>query len=271
MTDPSKGVDHTPNIWSYTYRIRSHEVEPGDQLSLPTLFHLMQDGASSHAKALGLSVKRLMLDGYTWVLSRLILNILSPLPKWEEQISIQTWPSGNQGPFALRDFLFKNSAGQTVATALSGWLIISTDTRKPQRIGPFVEILRPIAGKHVVSQKLTKILPLERIDYERRFNVRRRDLDINQHVNNVCYMDWLIEALPDSMVRQMALKSIALNFLGEAKQDDQVISAAQLNAAEAKRDKIAASEERLLHRIFRSGDEQELFRAQSIWVKRSCL
>lgn len=265
MADCLKRSEDSPNIWSYTYRIRSHEVEPGGQLALPALFHLMQDSASSHAKVLGLSVRQLMLDGYTWVLSRLILNIYHPLPKWEDQISVQTWPSGSQGPFALRDILFKDSSGKIVAAALTGWLVISTESRKLQRIGPFNELLRPITGNHVLSQKLIKVLPLKRIDHQRRFNVRRRDLDINQHVNNVCYMDWLLETMPDTIVHQTALQSISINFLGEAKQNDQVISTAEVMGTGDRETQLDSSGPEILHHIFRQSDQQELFRAKSVW------
>lgn len=263
MTAAIKKYHHEPNIWSHTYRIRSHEVEPGGRLSLPTLFHLMQDGASSHAKALGLSVSELMTTGYTWVLSRLVLNILAPLPEWEDQIDIQTWPSGNKGPFALRDIIFKNKSGQTIAAALSGWLVISTDTRKPQRIGAYSKMLRPMEGHHVLSQNLEKVPALNRIDHERQFSVRRRDLDINQHVNNVCYMDWLLETLPDAIIQQMQLKTIVLNFMGEAGQNDQVTSTVEANIKESGGEDAA-----FLHRIYRQCDQQELFKAKSVWEVR---
>ncbi len=247
------------NIWRYTYRVRSHEVEPGGQLTLPSLFHLMQDGASSHAKSLGLSVKQLMQNGYTWVLSRLNLTILAPLPQWEHQISLQTWPSGNKGPFALRNFLLLNAAGERVAAAISGWLVIDMDSRRPQRLGPYSKILRPIEGHHILAPDLNKIALSQHIDWKQRFSVRRQDLDINQHVNNVGYMAWLIETLPDEIVQQMSLQTIHLNFMGEAKRKDQVTSTVEL----IEQSELQAS---FRHQIFRDVDGQELIRAESHWT-----
>ncbi len=247
------------NIWRYTYRVRSHEVEPGGQLTLPSLFHLMQDGASSHAKSLGLSVKELMRQGYTWVLSRMILTVSAPLPQWEHQTTLHTWPSGNKGPFALRNFLFINPKGEKIAAAISGWLVIDMNRRRPQRIGPYSKILRPIEGHHILSPDLNKIALPQHIHWEQRFSVRRQDLDINQHVNNVSYLAWLMETLPDEVVRQMALQTIHLNFMGEAKRKDQVTSAVEL----IKQDEHQAY---FRHLIFRDADRQELIRAESRWI-----
>ncbi|MGD9210611.1 MAG: thioesterase [Desulfobacteraceae bacterium] len=249
------------NIWSHTYRIRSHEVTPGERLSIPAIFHFMQDGASSHAKTLGLSVDQLMQKGFTWVLSRLMLAILAPLPRWEECIKMQTWPSGNKGPFALRDFLFKNNEGRTVAVAVSGWLVIDISTRKPQRIETFNEMLHPIKGYHAISPNLDKIPPCQQSnDYQRQFAVRRRDLDVNEHVNNVSYMEWILETMPDAILSQKELKKISLNFIGEAKRNDHVLSVAEAVKTEQKSRKSV-----YLHRIVHQSDPHELLRAKSEW------
>ena len=69
------------NIWKETYGIRSYEVNAEGRLSVLTLFNLLQDAASNHADALGVSVRHLQAENLTWVLSRLHLTIdaLSPL------------------------------------------------------------------------------------------------------------------------------------------------------------------------------------------------
>jgi acyl-ACP thioesterase len=83
-----------PNIWKETYQIRSYEVDCHHRLSVLAMFNFMQEVASRHAEALGVSIQQLLSENYTWLLSRLKIKIVS-FPVWKDRIQIRTWPSGN--------------------------------------------------------------------------------------------------------------------------------------------------------------------------------
>jgi hypothetical protein len=46
-----------PNVWKETYPIRTYEVDCCNRLSILSMFNFMQDAASKHAQALGVSVR----------------------------------------------------------------------------------------------------------------------------------------------------------------------------------------------------------------------
>lgn len=48
-----------------------------------------------------------------------------------------------------------------------------------------------------------------------RFPVRPSDLDLNGHVNNLSFAQWILNASPLSMHREHALSSYEVNFLAE--------------------------------------------------------
>jgi hypothetical protein len=66
-----------PNIWQETYQIRSYEVDCHHRLSVLSIFNFMQEAASRHAEALGVSIQQLLSENYTWLLSRLKIKIES--------------------------------------------------------------------------------------------------------------------------------------------------------------------------------------------------
>jgi medium-chain acyl-[acyl-carrier-protein] hydrolase len=99
------------------------------------MFNFMQDAASKHAEALGVSVRRLLSENYTWLLARLKIKIAS-YPGINERIQLATWPSGTQQLFALRDFELRNENDQVIAAAVSAWLVIDVQRRRPVRILP---------------------------------------------------------------------------------------------------------------------------------------
>lgn len=245
-----------PNIWKETYQIRSYEVDCHHRLSILSIFHFMQEAASRHAEALGVSIQQLLSENYTWLLSRLKIKIAS-FPSWKDQIRVSTWPSGAQRLFALRDFELKKN-NQAVAAAVSAWLVLDVQKRRPVRIGPFVERLRPLEGEHILPDTLDKLPGLEFRTYEKRFVVRYRDLDINQHVNNVSFVEWLMESVPARVLNTSILAELEINFLAEAFYEDHILAACHSQD----------SQKTIFHHsLIRQQDGRELVRARTKWRK----
>jgi acyl-ACP thioesterase len=118
-----------------------------------SIFNFMQEAASSHADALGVSIQQLLSENYTWLLSRVQITMTS-YPAWTDDLTVLTWPSGMQRLFALRDFQFKDQKDSTVGAALSAWLVIDTHKRRPVRIAPFIDRLKPVEGDHILPGPL---------------------------------------------------------------------------------------------------------------------
>jgi len=235
-------------------RVRSYEVDADGYLSPVSIFNLMQNAASNHADALGISIHDLMAENRTWVLSRFVLG-MDRYPGWKDPVKVVTWPSGVEKLFALRDFELLDGAGRLLGAALSGWLILDMRTRRPLRIEPFVGRLNPIQGRHALKAALGKLPPLERAEGRVRFGVRHSDLDVNRHTNSAAYIVWALEAIPLDRKDLGRLDRLEINFLGETFSGDEVDSLCQL---------ISTDPPGCLHSIRRS-DGQEVARAVTSW------
>jgi acyl-ACP thioesterase len=254
---PAKGISYNTNVWREEYRIRSYEVDCRNRLSIQSIFAFMQEAASKHAEALGVSIHQLISENYTWLLARLKIKI-SSFPGWNDQIRVSTWPSGVQQLFALRDFEIKDVNGRSMAAALSAWLIIDLQKRRPVRITPFVERLKPIEGSHILDDRLDKLPALSDPAHEKSFAVRHSDLDINQHANNVKFVEWLIEGVADTILKTMVPVEFEIDFLAEAFHNDQILATcAPQNSGNTE----------YLHRLTRQQDGRELARAMTKWRK----
>lgn len=246
-----------PNIWKQTYQIRSYEVDCHHRLSALALFNFMQEAASRHAEALGVSIQQLLSENYTWLLSRLKIKIAS-FPLWKDEIQISTWPSGAQRLFALRDFELQDKDNQAVAAAVSAWLVLDVQKRRPVRIAPFVERLKPLEGDHILLDTLDKLPGLEFRTHEKKFVVRYRDLDINQHVNNASFVEWLVESVPVRVLNTSVLAELEINFLAEAFYEDHILAACH---------PLDSQNTSFHHSLIRHPDGQELARARTAWRK----
>jgi medium-chain acyl-[acyl-carrier-protein] hydrolase len=243
------------NVWRDTYRIRSYEVDCRNRLSILSMFSFMQESAGRHADALGVSIHQLHSENYTWLLSRLKIKIYS-YPGWNSRVRISTWPSGTRRLFALRDFELASDDDHVVAAAVSAWLVLDIQKRRPVRISPFAERLKPIEGDHILADSLDKLPGMDDCDHEKNFIVRHRDLDINQHVNNVSFVEWVLESVPPIVLKTSVPAELEINFLAEAFYEDRIRAACQA---------MDSCNTVFHHSLFRQQDGRELARARTVW------
>ena len=254
MTQPD-GYNNKENILRRSYAIRSYEVNAGGRLSIPSIFNLLQDAASSHALKLGVSVPQLLAGNYTWVLSRVFLK-MNQHPGWGDTIQVQTWPSGIQRVFALRDFDIRQD-DRTIGSCVSAWIIIDAANRRPVRPTSFTRQLNPVDREHVLDHSLGKLPVLKTPQIEKRFSVRYRDLDINQHVNNVSYIEWLLECIPGIFENNCCLSELEVNFLGEALHGNRVLARCR---------NLDEEGTQFAHDMLCEDDGRELIRARTTWI-----
>jgi acyl-ACP thioesterase len=255
---PSDDYNISENTLRKSYVIRSYEVDADGHLSVSSVFNLLQDAASSHALKLGVAVSQLQANNYTWVLSRVFLKMYR-YPRWGDVVQVHTWPSGIERVFALRDFDIRRD-DQTIGSCVSAWIIIDTASRRPVRPKSFAHQLNPVDKAHVLTQALGKLPALTAPQIEKRFDVRYRDLDINQHVNYVSYIEWLLECVPGVGEHNRFLSELEVNFLGEAFHNDKVL--ARCHNLDQEGDLMA-------HDILRETDSRELIRARTAWLSTS--
>jgi medium-chain acyl-[acyl-carrier-protein] hydrolase len=244
-----------PPVWTETYKIRSYEVEESGNLSLISLANFMQDTAEKHAYALGFSLHEMLEKNYAWLLTRMLIKIYN-FPSWKDEIKIVTWPSGIQKYFAYRDFRFFNTSGNLFGVSVSSWLLVDINTRRPVRLEPiFTEI--PVTDyDRALSIYLEKIPSPEKPGIEKKFSVRYSDIDVNGHVNNVSYIEWIMESIPHELRKGKTMSELEINFLAETHLGGNIISACQPDIDNAVN---------FQHTVLRENDRLELARARTLW------
>ncbi len=246
------------SLLSEVYTIRSYEVDTGGRLSLSALCNFMQDAAGKHADELGVSVAQLQKESKTWMLSRLALRMKS-YPGWQDPFHVTTWPSGSRRLFALRNFLFHDGQNRLLGSAATAWLVIDTLNRRPLKVDPFVKKLNPSApttGNDLERNLFEKIPRCDAYTHEMRFRIRYQDLDANRHVNNVSFIEWIVECIPAEELQHAMLAGLEMNYMAEAFHGDYVIS---------KSHPLDGHPGFFLQSIVKEDGGQELVRARTVW------
>ena len=241
------------------FQIRSYEVDARGKIKLATMLNYLQEIASEHAARLGASMVDLFPRNLTWVLSRYHIEIFD-YPSWGQIVQINTWPSAKINLFALREFEILNENNEKLALATSSWMLL--DFKKKQPVRPEEHLNKyPHRAERAIADDFDPIPKIEKADLELPFRVRISDLDINQHVNHVSYIEWALETLPADILKQHQPIKLEIAFRGEAFYGDRVLSRTQLLEND--------QQPSFLHQIVREKDNKELTRLRSKWRKYS--
>ena len=197
-----------------TYKVRTYETDPFHQVKITTLCDYFQETAGLHATLLGLGMDDLAKENKAWVLSHLYLT-LDKYPSSGETVTIETWPIGMQRLFTKRDFLVKNAHGEILCRAASFWLLIDLNTRRPLRFS-FPNHDAPDPRRHALDVSPEKLEISPSIDPTYHHKIAYSDLDINKHVNNVKYMEWIVNAMMQDTWETLLIKEFHVQFLSEA-------------------------------------------------------
>lgn len=275
--------------------VRCYEVGINKTATVETIANLLQEVGCNHAQGVGFST-----DGFAtthtmrklhliWVTARMHIEIYK-YPAWSDVVEIETWCQSEGRIGTRRDWILKDYAnGEVIGRATSKWVMMNQDTRRLQKVTDDVRdeylIYCPKAPRLAFPEEnnasLKKIAKLEDPAQYSKIGLvpRRADLDMNQHVNNVTYIGWVLESMPQEVIDNYELETITLDYRRECQQDDVVDSltspeldddAAILQTTNGSPTAIREADKccQFLHLLRLSGDGLEINRGRTGWRKK---
>jgi medium-chain acyl-[acyl-carrier-protein] hydrolase len=209
-------------IWHEDVFVKSYDVDFKNRLKINQLFNYMQEAAGNHAEHLGWGYRDIVKNNLIWVLSRVKVR-MDEYPPWGSIVKVETWPKDTYRLFATRDFIFKNESGRQLGVATTVWLLLDINTMRPQRVQNVQELYLENRDRHGLNETLEKLSCEGDLlkTFER--TVSYNDIDINCHVNNARYVDWLLECFPAETLSDRQISSLQLNYLSEAKSNEIIL------------------------------------------------
>ncbi|MFO7446708.1 MAG: thioesterase [Ignavibacteriaceae bacterium] len=207
--------------WKETFHIHSNETDMNGNAHPHALFNYMLDSASSHVIDSQFSYEALLGEGRLWVLSRFFV-VYHKIPKWKDEVIVETWGKGIDKLFGLRDFTITSLKGEKYAAATSAWLLIDRKSSRPQRLDTLRENFPFLLNRNELDVKLEKLPPISPGNKKSQYLVHFTDIDINKHVSSSKYMQWIINSFPHEILKENMLSSFEINYLAEAMIDEKV-------------------------------------------------
>ncbi len=205
-------------MYQKQYEISTFLTNAQGKLGLYQLLNLLQDIAAEHAEKLGFGFADMIRMNMFWVLTRQKLH-MKYWPQNHETITIKTWLRLQDGASSNREFTI-HMGENCIGECTTRWVSLDGLTRRPVNFDR-TKFLFQIEDMGTVSFDSHKI-PSFKGELLTGFKVRNSDIDLNMHVNNTKYAQWILDAIPFNNHFGHLLTDYAVNFLAESKLSDNI-------------------------------------------------
>ncbi|XP_021292420.1 palmitoyl-acyl carrier protein thioesterase, chloroplastic-like [Herrania umbratica] len=232
-----------------TVVIRSCEIGADKSATLESLLNLLQETALNHVWVSGLlgdgfgATHGMVRNNLIWVVTRMQLQV-DQYPTWGEVVEVDTWVGASGKNGMRRDWLIRSHVtGLVHVRATSTWVMMNQQTRRLSKMPEEVraEISPWFIEKNAIQENTPETI--KKLDntvkyINSKLKPKRTDLDMNNHVNNVKYVNWMLEAIPEIFLEGYQLFRVTLEYRRECGSSDTVQSLCQPDEDGAFQDEV---------------------------------
>ena len=209
------------------YNLQYYEMNTAQRLKESILLLFLQDIASDNAETNGFGYNWCLEHSLGWFLLKYRIE-LSQYPQNIDYIEIETKSRGANRLFAYRDFDIYTPDNNLIGRVTSCWGLVDMSTKSmvaPQIINPEFESFE----KRDTDLKFYKIQLPKDFDYEKIYEVRYDDLDLNHHANNSNYISWALETLPYDFRNNNTVSNVDILLKNDTTAGETIIAQTKIN------------------------------------------
>ncbi|MEI6754506.1 MAG: acyl-ACP thioesterase domain-containing protein [Paludibacter sp.] len=246
------------NYFEKQFELRYFEMNKFGEATSTTILTLLEETAADHCFAINHSLYDLEKQNVGWVLLSGIIT-MDRYPNYKEKIIIRTWLSSYSTIKGIRENIIYDEKLNIIGKAKGLWVFFDILKRRPIQIFESIKEKWSFCNYESVDHNITKkIEPIVSTIHIKEFKANRFDMDTNQHVNNIRYLQWLIESIPDYIINNYYLYSIDGRFIAEAQYGDIILSLTEMDT----------SDNSFIHTIKSQKNNLVCATAKTLWKKR---
>ena len=196
-------------MYKEKFVVQKDEVDSFGEIKISKLMWHMQNVAGEHAIKLKIDRDILMKDNNIWVVVRYDMKI-NRLPKLKEKYVITTHPGETKGFMFPRFFQVYDKHDNLLVNISSTWVVVNFDTRRII-LRPFKDINLPVEHDPNDLEVPSKVNE-EASNLVNKRLTKESELDINIHINNTFYYDYILEIHDAEFYKENKVSRILLNY-----------------------------------------------------------
>ena len=202
-------------IYRKQYSIMDNCTDRYGRIKPSQILFFAQDAATSQCDIIGMKWEEMAARGLFWVITRTHVQI-HRLPKKGDTVTVETWPMTNTRVAYPRAMSMYDEQGELLLQTISLWVLMDIEKR--------TMVLPGRSGLDFTGQDRGGELPIPgglvpcEADSARFRTVAYTDLDINGHINNTKYMDWVDDLTDSAFHKDHFPKAFTVCYLSEARE-----------------------------------------------------
>lgn len=198
-------------IFEKNYTIGSRDIRADHKASNKAFLKYLENIACKHSDEVGYGINTIEKTKVVWILLDWKFKVIER-PIYGQTIKVRTWSRKMEKCYAYRDFEVYDENENKLAIATTRWVLLDVDTRKIQRLPEsLAEEYKSEPERSVFEEEIDKLREQQAEDISIKLKIRRTDIDINNHVNNLNYLDLAYEALPEHIYNS-DLKNVRITY-----------------------------------------------------------
>lgn len=205
------------------FKVEYYDIGEDRKATDKGVLKYMQKIASMHSDEMGCGLEELAKENLGWIIMNWKLKVINK-PKYNDNIVVKTWVRKIDKLYFYRDFEILNEKGEKMAIATSRWILMDIEKKVAKKVEDKFINLHTIHEEEVFSNhKFIKIKEPAAYKEEFVYKIQRRDIDTNHHVNNLNYLDFAYETLPEEVYNNKRFKNIEISYKNEIKPNEEIV------------------------------------------------
>ena len=204
-----------------TFTLRTRDCDLNGQWRPGAILESMQEAAGMHSMLLGCGREELIRRNMVWVLSRCELH-MERYPAAGEKVTVHTFPTPTRICFFPRYYIFTDDHGGMIGKAGTLWLLLDVGTRHMLPPGDVGKLIPDNKDLSIPMNLPATVGNLQGEEFVSEYTPVYTDLDVNGHVNNTRYADWLCNALGINLMTAFEPERLILNYNREILPENKV-------------------------------------------------
>ena len=215
----------TSKIYEKDFSIYLRDTDKNNKMRYSSYLNIMQEIGGLHADELGHGLNEEIKTGKAWIVIAWKLEIFKR-PGWNEKIKVRTWIGKVDKIYHYRDYELLDNNGEVIAKGVAQWVMLDTVNKRIMRSDESYVSEFELVEREDYDNSINKIntrINQENLEEIYKYIVERRDVDKNNHMNNIVYLDLALEGLSEEEIDNIS--NIEIHYKTECKYDEEIVFA----------------------------------------------
>lgn len=211
------------------HQLTYYECDDTGHPTMSMMLSMMTMVSDAHCISLGMDTATIQQTGGAWVITEYDGEVAADQPTFGDQVILGTRALAYNRFFALREFWMTDASHEKRYLHLRAtFVFMNLEKRRLMSIPK--QLIEPFDSPE--QKRLPHLAnPATIISDDpasKEYQVRYFDIDVNHHVNNARYLDWLLDPLGGEFLRTHRPVSLVIRYQHEVREDATVTSQYQL-------------------------------------------